>query len=116
MTSLDILVTVFIITLVLFTAWRVGQRNPVGTGGLAGRLAKVEGQVAEVDARLGGVEKSTADLARSGAATVTQIEVLRAEFAGDRKVNEKTFSVVDRMQMFFMEAGAERITNQAAGK
>ncbi|MES2755595.1 MAG: hypothetical protein V4659_13145 [Pseudomonadota bacterium] len=112
MTFTEILVTAFVIILVLVAMWRVGQLNPVGTGGLARRINQVELRVGEIDARLSGVEDSVVSLADSAAKTATEVAAMRLELAADRGVTERTWEAVNRLQLFFMDEGLKRMTDR----
>lgn len=108
MTYGEIIVSVLIVALILFSTWRAGQTNPVGTGKLARRLTEVEGRVVDIDRRVGGVEDSVKLLAENVSATNSAIATMRLEMAGDRGVSERTWSAVDRLQNYFIDQALEQ--------
>jgi len=99
----DIIITVIIVAVVLFAAHRLGQVNPVGTGGLVRRLSAVEFKVAEQGEKLDSLDRAIVTLADSSATTAREIAAMRIEVAGDRGLTERTWSAVDRLQHFFIE-------------
>lgn len=101
----DILITAVIVAVVLITAWRLGQTNPVGTGKLARRLSAVELKVAEQGEKLTALDTAVKTMAESTALTARELAAMRIEMAGDRGLGERTWEAVDRMQHFFMEEG-----------
>ena len=104
----DIVITLVIVGVVLFAAWRLGQINPVGTGKLAKRLSAVELIVAEQGKKLDTQGAALSTLAISAADTARNVEAMRVEIAADRGVTERTWSAVDRLQHFFIEDSFER--------
>lgn len=108
MTYAEIIITAFVVALVLFAMWRVGQLNPVGTGKLARRMNQLELRVAEQGQRMDGIERSVLLLAETSASTSTSIEAMRVELAADRGLTERTWSAVDRLQNYFIEDSFKR--------
>lgn len=108
MTYAEITITIFILALVLFAMWRVGQLNPVGTGRLARRMNQLEMRVAEQGVRMDGVEASVEKLAEVTANTGISIGAMRIELAADRGLGERTWSAVDRLQNYFIEDSFKR--------
>ncbi|HEX8485715.1 hypothetical protein [Sphingomonas sp.] len=108
----DILITVIIVAVVLYAAHRLGQVNPVGTGKLARRLSAVELKVAEQGEKMDGFDRSLVSLVGSSADTARGVEALRLELAGDRGLTERTWSAVDRLQLFFIEDSFKRRADQ----
>lgn len=104
----DILITVIIVAVVLFAAHRFGQNNPVGTGRLSKRLSAVEANVADLKTKTDGMDKALSTLAVSVADTARGVDAMRMEMAGDRGLNERTWSAVDRLQHFFLEDAFKR--------
>lgn len=111
MTWFEIVISAFIVALVLYAMWKVGQLNPVGTGRLAQRMSQVERQFTELQLRVGGVEVSLSDLTEGGKKTNILVEAIQIELAADRGVNKQTWETVDRLQKWFMEEALKRITS-----
>lgn len=109
MTYTDISVTIIVVAIVLYAAWRAGQTNPVGTGRLARRMNHLEVRVGELDSRMDGIERSVSALAEASAATSSAVQAMRVELAADRGVTERTWEAVDRIQRFFMDEGLKRM-------
>jgi len=104
----DIVITLVIVGVVLFAAWRLGQINPIGTGKLVKRLSAVELKVAEQGEKLERLGKDLGTLATSSADTARGVDAMRLELAADRGMVERTWSAVDRLQHFFIEDAFER--------
>lgn len=105
---IDVLITLAIVGVVLFAAHRLGQANPIGTGKLARRLSAVELKVAEQGEKIDGLDRSLIVLATSSADTARGVEAIRIELAADRGLTERTWSAVDRLQLFFIEDSFKR--------
>ena len=99
----DIVITAVIMAAVLWSAHRIGQANPVGTGKLAKRMDALELKVVEQGERLGGVDASIIRLADSSKTTADSVAALRIEVASDRGVTERTWASVSRLEGFFIE-------------
>ena len=104
----DYLITLFVVCVVLFAAWRGGQVNPVGTGKIVRRMDELERQVGLQGARMDGIEKSVLLLADTAKDTSKSIDAMRMELAADRGLTERTWSAVSRLQDFFIEDSFKR--------
>jgi uncharacterized coiled-coil protein SlyX len=107
-TYLDVIVTLLILAAVLWSAHRLGQANPVGTGRLARRMDQLELKVAEQGEKMAGVEQAVLLLSQTSSETATAIQALRLETASDRGTTERTWEAVDRLQHFFIEEAFKR--------
>lgn len=103
MTYAEIITTAFVVGLVLFAMWRVGQLNPVGTGKLARRMNTLEMKVAEQGVRMDGIEQSILKIAVDVGDAGREVAAMRMEMAGDRGASERTWKAVSRLEGFFIE-------------
>jgi uncharacterized coiled-coil protein SlyX len=111
---IDLFVTLAIVAAVAFSAWRVGQVNPVGTGRLARRLNTLELKVAEQGARMDAIEQSILTIAESVSGVGerlsqvdTRLGAISIDIAADRGVTERTWSAVSRLEGFFIQDSFE---------
>lgn len=110
MTWGEIAITIFVVALVLFSAWRAGQANPIGTGRLARRISalelKVDGQghrMDVIDASVSAIGERIGMLNAGVEAVDNQLTALRVEVAGDRGLTERTWASVSRLEGFFIQ-------------
>lgn len=108
MTVAEIIISAFVVALVLFAMWRVGQLNPVGTGNLSRRMDQLERRLGEQGVKVSEIERSVVLLADSSAETSRSLSAMRVELAADRGLTERTWSAVDRLQNFFIEDSFKR--------
>lgn len=108
----DVIITLIIVSVVLFAAHRMGQANPVGTGRLSKRLSAVEVKVAEQGEKLDSLDRVMNTLASSAADTARSMDAMRLELSADRGLTERTWSAVDRLQNYFIEDAFKRRADQ----
>ena len=104
----EIVITVVIIAIVLFTAWRGGQANPVGTGKIARRLTVLESTVAQQGTKVDALDKGLGEIAQLVKKNDENLGAIRIELAGDRGLTERTWAAVDRLQQFFIQDSFDR--------
>lgn len=90
------LAIIAVILLGIFIAWRAGQANPESTGRLARRISKVESE-------LNG-KATTKDVARVS----SKVDALAAQIEGDRRLNERTYDAVRRIEDYLRGQGGGR--------
>ena len=106
----DIIISLGVLAFVLFAVWRVGQRNPTGTGKIARDVRVLEQKMAEqgvridgLNARLDGMDRAIVRVADEVGSMGTQMTAIRMELAADRGLTERTWSAVSRLEGFFIE-------------
>lgn len=111
MSWLELAVIAFIIVSIGWVVWRGGAANPESTGSLGRKVAHLSSKVSTLDARSAHVEAELESLKKEAATTkdIDRIEerlaTVRAEMDGDRKLAERTYRGVERIERILLERG-----------
>ena len=97
-------IIVFIVCTVSWIVWRGGQSNPSSTGELGGRVAALDRDVHALNERLAKVGSDLGRLERD-MATTDDIRRIEVQMAGDRKLAERTYKSIDRIEQFLVGKG-----------
>lgn len=84
--------------------WRGGSANPTGTGHIGRQVSNLKNDFTGLGARVGHIERDLEEL-KNEAATSGDIDGLRRELEGDRRINERTFASVQRIEQMLIERG-----------
>lgn len=101
---LQFLIIAMIVLGIGVAIWRGGSANPTGTGQVGRQVANLKNDVTGLSARVGHIESDLEEL-KEEAATSKDIDGLRREFEGDRRINERTFASVQRIEQMLIERG-----------
>lgn len=101
---LQVLIIAMIMLGIGVAIWRGGSANPTGTGQVGRDVHGLRNEVTGLGARVGHVERELGEL-KNEAATSGDIEGLRRELEGDRRINERTFASVQRIEQMLIERG-----------
>ena len=120
----SIAITLAILGMAVFSAWRYGRLNPQNTGRLGKDIGSLKTEFKKLELRVGGCATTEAlsllavqiHSLEAGTASSTEMLALElkintlaervdAQLGGIKESSDRTWEAVDRMQRFWMEEG-----------